>query len=127
MANRQGQFIVQNSVISLGDGILGWEPRYDRCRCSGLWPRTRHAMVRNFVTYNRTERSLRPQLMPYVGAFSAAVVATKWEPGNPSWQVRSYQAAITQIFVGVGINWIGEFGPEISRAVRKIKRKSNGS
>lgn len=126
MANRQGQFIAQNSVISLGDGVLGWEPRYDRCRCSGFWPRTRHAMVRNFVTYDRTERSLRPQLMPYVGAASAAILATKWEPGNPSWQVRSYQAAITQVFVGVGINWIGEFGPEINRAVRRIRPKSEG-
>lgn len=127
LANRQGQFIVQNSVISLGDGILGWEPRYDRCRCSGFWGRTRHAVVRNFVTYDSTERSLRPQIMPYVGAFSGAVLATKWEPGNSSWEVRSYQAAITQIFAGVGINWIGEFGPEISRVVRKIRRKSDGS
>ena len=123
MANRQGQFIVQNSVISLGDGVLGWEPRYDRCRCSGFWPRTRHAMVRNFVTYSRAERSLRPQLMPYAGAASAAILATKWEPGNPSWEVRSYQAAITQIFVGVGINWIGEFGPEITRIIRRKKSK----
>jgi hypothetical protein len=47
---RQAEFIIQNSVISLGDGLLGWEPRYDRCRCDGFWPRTRHAIVRNFVT-----------------------------------------------------------------------------
>jgi hypothetical protein len=33
---RQAQFIIQNSVISLGDGLLGWEPRYDRCRCEGF-------------------------------------------------------------------------------------------
>lgn len=67
--SRQGQFILQNSVISLGDGVLGWEPRYDRCRCSGFWPRTRHAMARNFLTYDSSEKALRPQLMPYVGAF----------------------------------------------------------
>ena len=61
--------------------------------------------------------------MPYAGAASAAILATKWEPGNPSWEVRSYQAAITQIFVGVGINWIGEFGPEITRIIRRKKSK----
>ena len=77
---RQGQFIVQNSVSSFGNGLLGWEPRYDRCRCSGLWPRTRHAIVRNFVTYDRTEKSLRPQLFPYVGAFAGAVISTTWQP-----------------------------------------------
>jgi len=121
LGDRQIQFIVQNSVTSAGDFALGWEPRYDRCRCARFWPRTRHAILRNFVTYDRTEQSLRPQVMPYLGAFSGAVLATTWQPGNPSWQVRGYQAAITQVFVGVGINWLGEFAPEIVRVVRKKK------
>jgi hypothetical protein len=111
--SRQAQFIIQNSTISLGDGLLGWEPRYDRCRCSGFWPRTGHAIARNFVTYDRTEKSLRPQLLPYVGAFAGSVTATTWEPGNPSWQIKGYQAVITQVPMGMGINWIGEFAPEI--------------
>lgn len=120
--NRQLQFITQNSVSSLGNGIAGWEPRYDRCRCDGFWRRTRHAVVRNFVTYDATERSLRPQLMPYLGAFGASALATTWEPDNPKWQVHGYQAAITQVFVGVAINWISEFAPEIG-ATLKIKGK----
>src|SRR5262249_8771831 len=66
LGTRQAEFIVQNSVIALGDGVVGWEPRYDRCRCDGVWPRTRHAIARNFVTYARDERSKRPQLMPFV-------------------------------------------------------------
>ena len=123
LADRQAQFIIQNSVISLGDGLLGWEPRYDRCRCDGFWPRTKHAVIRNFVTYHGSENSLRPQIMPYLGAFVSSALATTWEPGNPNWQIRGYQAAVTQVFVGVGINWIGEFGPEIARVVRR--RKSN--
>ena len=122
--NRQAQFIIQNSLTSLGDGALGWEPRYDRCRCDHFWPRTRHAIVRNFVTYDKTERSLRPQLMPYVSAFSGAAIATTWQPGNPSWQVKGYQAVITQFFVGAGINWLGEFAPEITRVVRRKKRSN---
>lgn len=122
LANRQAQFVIQNSITSLGDGVLGWEPRYDRCHCDRFWPRTRHAILRNFVTYDRTEKSLRPQLMPYLGAFGSAALATTWQPGNPSWQVRGYQAAITQVFVGMGINWFGEFAPEIVRVVRKKKK-----
>jgi len=119
LGDRQIQFIIQNSVTSAGDGVFGWEPRYDRCRCDRFWPRTRHAILRNFVTYDRTEKSLRPQVMPYLGAFSGAALATTWQPGNPSWQVRGYQAAITQVFVGIGINWLGEFAPDIVRLVRK--------
>jgi hypothetical protein len=41
LGNRQVQFIIQNSISSLGNGILGWEPRYNRCQCNGFWPRTR--------------------------------------------------------------------------------------
>ena len=111
--SRQGEFIVQNSTIALGDGLSGWEPRYDRCRCTGFWPRTRHALIRNFITYDRTEKSLRPQLFPFVGAFTGSVTASTWEPGNNDWQVKGYQAVITQVPVGMGINWIGEFAPEI--------------
>ena len=118
---RQTEFVIQNSVIALGDGALGWEPRYDRCRCSGFWPRTRHAILRDFVTYDRTESSLRPQLFTYAGAFTGSVTATAWEPGNPNWQVKGYQAAITQVPVGMGINFIGEFAPELTRMLRKKK------
>jgi hypothetical protein len=122
--SRQGQFILQNSTIALGDGLVGWEPRYDRCRCSGFWPRTRHALIRNFVTYDRTEKSLRPQLFPYVGAFTGSVIAaTTWEPGNAEWQIKGYQAVITQVPVGMGINWIGEFAPEIFGVFHRQKSK----
>jgi hypothetical protein len=124
VADRQAQFIIQNSVTSLGNGLVRWEPRYDRCKCTGFWPRTRHAVVRNFVTYDQSEKSFRPQLMPYLGAFTASAVATTWEPGHPSWQIRGYQAAITQVFIGAGINWIGEFGTEIGGVVRRKKQKS---
>lgn len=121
LGTRQAEFIVQNSVIALGDGVVGWEPRYDRCRCDGVWPRTRHAIARNFVTYARDERSKRPQLMPFVGAFAGAALATTWEPGQPRWWKEGYQAAIAQTFIGVAINWIAEFAPEIFGVLRKNK------
>ena len=127
LADRQAQFIIQNSLISIGDGLLRWEPRYDRCRCNGFWPRTKHAVIRNFVTYHGNEKSLRPQVMPYLGAFASSAIATTWEPGNPKWQIRGYQAAITQVFVGVGINWIGEFALEITRVVRRRKSDSSAT
>jgi hypothetical protein len=120
--SRQAQFIIQNSTIALGDGLLGWEPRYDRCRCTGVWPRTEHALIRNFVTYNSTDKSLRPQLMPFVGAFAGAVTSTAWEPGNPQWQIKGYQAVITQVPVGMGINWLSEFAPELFGWIRKRKK-----
>jgi hypothetical protein len=126
-ASRQGQFIIQNSLQALGNAAVGWEPRYERCRCSGFWLRTRHAAVRNFVTYARDEESLRPQLMPYAAAYGAGAIAARWQPNNPSPTIRGYQAAITQVFVGVGSNWLGEFMPDILNKLRRKKQKTAGT
>jgi hypothetical protein len=121
LGTRQAEFIIQNSVISLGDGLLGWEPRYDRCRCSGIWPRTRHAIVRSFVTYDRTEKNLRPQIFPYLGAFAGSATSSTWEPGNPQWQIKGYQAVVTQVPTGMAVNCVAEFAPEINRVVKRFK------
>ena len=125
--SQHAQFVIQNSVSSLGNGLLGLEPRYDRCHCERFWPRMRYAVWRNFVTYDRTETALRPQIMPYLGAFGASAVATTWQPGNPVWQVRGYQGAITQIFVGTGVNVLSEFAPEILRILHREKADASNS
>ena len=119
LGTRQTQFLLQNSFTSLGNAMVGWEPRYDRCKCAGFWPRTRHAIARNFVTYDRTEKHLRPQLMPYVGSFGAGVITATWQPGNPDYLVKGYQSAVTQAWVGSLINVLGEFAPEITRKLKK--------
>src|SRR5437868_7097370 len=41
VGTRQTQFLLQNSFTSLGNAMVGWEPRYDRCKCDGFWPRAR--------------------------------------------------------------------------------------
>lgn len=115
-------FSCKNSFTSLGNAAVGWEPRYDRCKCDGFWPRARHAIVRNFVTYDRNEKHLRPQLMPYVGSFGAGVITATWQPGNPDYLVKGYQSAVTQAWVGSLINVLGEFAPELSRKLRKNKK-----
>jgi hypothetical protein len=121
VGTRQTQFLLQNSFTSLGDAIVGWEPRYDRCKCDGFWPRIRHAVVRNFVTYDRTDKHLRPQLMPYAASFGAGVITATWQPGNPD-LVKGYQSVVTQAWVGSLINVLGEFAPEITRKLKKHKK-----
>jgi membrane protein YqaA with SNARE-associated domain len=77
----------------------------------------------NFVIYDRSEKHLRPQLMPYVGSFGAAVITATWQPGNPEYLVKGYQSAVTQAWVGSLINvLLGEFAPEITRKLRKNKK-----
>jgi hypothetical protein len=125
--SRYGQFVAQNALSGAGNALLGYEPRYDRCRCTGFWPRTRHAVVRNFVTYNRTEKELRPQLGMYAGAFGGGVISATWQPDNPSLLTRGYQGIVTQAIFGVGANWLGEFAPDIKRVLKGKKGQKAGS
>ena len=123
-ASRYGQFVAQNALSSVGNALLGYEPRYDRCRCTGFWPRTGHAVLRNFVTYNRTEKQLRPQFGMYAGAFAGGVIAGTWQPDNPGLLAKGYQGVITQAIFGVCANWLGEFAPDIKRVLKGNKTGS---
>jgi len=38
IGSNQATNIIQNSFTSLGQGVVGWEHRYDRCRCARAWP-----------------------------------------------------------------------------------------
>lgn len=122
LGSNQATNIIQNSFTSLGQGVVGWEPRYDRCRCTGGWRRFRHAFARNFVTYDHSEQSIRPNIMPFAAAFGAGAIGATWNPNNPKIAVKGYQSAITQAWVGVITNSIGEFAPDLKR---KFGRRKN--
>src|ERR1700733_4105086 len=114
--------VIQNSLTSLGNAAVGFEPRYDRCRCEGAWPRIRHAVVANFITYGGTDdKEIRPQIMSYAAAFGAGVTVASWEPDNPSVLTRGYQSMVTQAWVGVVVDALAEFAPDIKRMLRKNK------
>jgi hypothetical protein len=122
-ASRYGQFAVQNTLSTAGNFLLRYEPRYDRCRCNGAWPRIRHALVRNFVTYDSSERARRPQIALYGGALGAGMVASVWKPTQSSPWVSGYQSVVTQVVFGSFSNVVGEFAPEISRLFKRNRNK----
>jgi hypothetical protein len=114
--------IIQNSLTSLGNAAVGFEPRYDRCRCDGAWPRIRHAVVRNFITYGGgDDKAIRPQIMSYAAAFGAGVTVASWEPNYPSVLTKGYQSMATQAWVGVVIDALAEFAPDVKRMLHKHK------
>jgi len=112
-AAKYGEFVIQNSLAAAGDAALGYEPRYDFCRCRGFWPRTRHALSRNFVAYNRTERELRPRVALYGGAFAAGMLYGSWLPGQHSVWKSGGLNVVSQAGVGSGYNFVSEFALDI--------------
>jgi hypothetical protein len=117
--SRYGQFAIQNTLSSTGNYLLGYEPRYDRCRCSGAWHRIGHALLRNFVTYDSTERHKRPQIALYAGAMSAGMIASTWKPGNEDLWRNGYESVLTQVAFGSFANVVGEFAPELGKILKR--------
>ena len=118
--SRYGQFMIANTFIATGNGILGYESRYDLCHCRGFWPRTRHAIARNFVVYNRTESELRPAVPLYAGAFGAGMLSTQWLPGKRSIWTQGAYGALGQAGWGSAYSWASEFAIDI---LHKITNK----
>ncbi len=121
-ASREGQFITANTLAYVGNVALKYEPRYDQCRCSGFWPRARHAIRRNFLTYNDTERQLRPQWALYGGSFGGGVVSTAWKPKPRNPVAEGSRAMAGQAGYGSLLNFFIEFSPDINRAIGARRR-----
>ncbi len=113
-ASREGQFITQNTLAALGNAKLGYEVRYDKCKCNGLWARTRHAFMRNLVTYDRSERNWRPQWALYGGAFGGGALSSTWKPGRPDPAAEGARAMAGQLGWGTLLNFVTEFSKEIN-------------
>jgi hypothetical protein len=114
-ASREGQFITANTLAALGNAKLGYEVRYDKCKCDGLWPRTRHALLRNLMTYDRSEEHLRPQWALYGGAFGGGAVSVAWKAGSPNAFSEGARAMGGQLAWGTLLNFVTEFSREINR------------
>jgi hypothetical protein len=121
-ASREGQFIAANSLAALGNAKLKYEPRYDQCQCSGFWARTRHAIVRNFLTYNESEQELRPQWALYGGSFGGGVISTAWKPHPRNAFAEGGRAMLGQAGYGVLLNIFIEFSTDINRKIGARRR-----
>ena len=114
-ASREGQFITANTLTALGNAALKYEPMYDQCECTGFWPRTRHAIVRSFLTYNSTEHELRPQWALYGGAFAGGVISATWRPSSHGLVTNGVFAMVGQAGYGSLLNVFIEFAVDINR------------
>jgi hypothetical protein len=120
-ASREGQFFAANSLAALGNAKLHYEPRYDQCHCQGFWPRTKHAIMRNFMTYNETERELRPQWALYGGAFGGGLISDAWKPKPRNPWAEGGRAVLGQAGWGALQNFFNEFGVDINRKLGREK------
>ena len=72
------------------------------------------------MTYNRTEKELRPQFALYGAALGAGMLSSVWRPQGKLW-AEGYDGVLTQAGFGMLSNWVGEFAPEIRRKLKRQK------
>ncbi len=113
-ASALGQFAMQTTIHEGGAALLGYDPRYTRCTCSGFWPRSAHAIKMGFVTYNR-EGKLRFDLPAYAGAYGSGMLAQYWYPQRFNPLTDGVRAGTIQAGFHIGLGVLREFGPELRR------------
>ncbi len=113
-ASREGQFIAANSFAALGNAKLGYEVRYEQCRCDGFRARVKHAIGRNFYTYDRAEVNKYPQWALYGGALTGGMLSAAWKPGHDPLKEGVY-GVIGQAAYGTLLNFAIEFSRDINR------------
>ena len=123
-ASREGQFISANSLAALGNAALKYEVRYDQCQCSGFLRRTRHAVVRNFLTYNASEEEMRPQWGLYGGSFGGGMISTAWKPRPRNAFAEGGRAMLGQATYGTLLNFFIEFAGDINRKIGAKARET---
>lgn len=121
-ASAEGQFFAANTLAALGNAKLKYDPMYDQCECSGFWPRTRHAIVRNFLTYDFTEKNLRPQWALYGGAFAGGLIATAWRPRPHAEFDNGLTAVAEQAAYGSVLNLFIEFAGDINQKIWRNRK-----
>jgi hypothetical protein len=123
-ASREGQFIIANSLAALGNSALKYEPRYDQCKCSGFRLRTRHAILRNFLTYDQSEQVLHPQWALYGGALAGGLISTAWKPHPRSLLANGGYAVLGQAAYGSLLNFFVEYAGDINRKLGARKKSA---
>ena len=125
-ASQYGTLVIQNTLHDGGAAALGYEPRYFRCQCTGVWRRTGHVLEMTFLTYDQHGQK-RLDLPQLVGAYGSGMLSTYWYPKRFSPLVQGVQAGHLQLGFVAGMRMVQEFTPEIKRLwpLRRLFNRSS--
>lgn len=109
-ANRFARFALQDSLSHASSAALGYEVRYVRCGCTGFARRFGHALLWNFLTLDRTGKTVLNA--PRIGsAFAAEFIGNTWMPDGYRTTAEAFRGVGIQLGVGALFNTIREFAP----------------
>ena len=116
-ASRMGRLAVRQSIQLSTDIAFGIDPRFDRCNCTGFWPRTLHSWKRVVVS-RRDYGGEIIAVSNIAGAFIPPMITDQWQPASENTWSEKWQSGVSFMYMRAGTNMLREFWPEISRALR---------
>ncbi len=114
-----GIYGIRETVHQAGAAMLGYDPRYLPCDCTGFFHRTGHAIAWTFLTKNN-EGKTRLDLPEFAGTYGAGMISTYWFPARFQPLSDGVRIANQQMTLTVGLSFLKEFAPDLRRAfIRK--------
>ncbi len=113
-----GLFAMDVTIHEGGAAVLGYDPRYFHCKCTGLLPRTGHALVWSFITHDNKGR-VRIDFPALAGAYGSGMLSMYWYPHRYSPLTDGVRVGTQDLGFQIGVNVLREFGPEIKRVFRR--------
>lgn len=109
-ANRFARSAIRDSVSAAGSAALGYDVRYVKCDCKGFFPRFGHAIAWNFLTLNRSGKTVlnAPRIG---GTFASEFIGRTWMPSGYDGAGDAMRSGAVQLGVGSLFNMIREFAP----------------
>lgn len=119
-----GRNFTAAAITQSGQALLGLDPSYRRCACTGTLRRIANAFAGSVTAFDRSgKRRFDP--MPLLGAYGSGLVAASWYPSAYNPLVKGVQLGHQQ-FAGVPLaNLFTEFAPELKR-LNPLKRRRPG-
>jgi hypothetical protein len=112
-ADRFGRALIRENVAFGVRALSGEDPRYELCRESGIWKRSKHAVTSSFVVRGRNGH-LMPAYSRFVSDYATPFIAERWQPER-------YHAshALTVGSGGIGVAIVSNLGSEFWPDIRR--------
>ena len=111
-ASSYGRSVIGRTIALGVSSVDGEDTRYRRSTETGVWRRTRHAVVSTFVATNSNGGSM-PAYSRIAGAYGAGFIANAWEPPSQYGTGHALERGSTSLLSSVGFHILQEFWPDI--------------
>jgi hypothetical protein len=115
-ASAFGRSVISRTIAFGVAAVDREDPRFVPSNESGIWRRTRHAIVGTFVSRTPSGGSM-PAFSRFAGVYSAGFIANAWEPRSQNDTAHALERGSTALLSSVGWHIFEEFWPDIRGAL----------